>query len=117
MGTPTYHIHADSWGRKDSFAPSQFTVRVGKDKRLAIFRGDAYWQWDGSCMRNHGKNCSWTQALHDSLVGWHSCVLHTGDTLVVLPHHPDYDRVRQLVDDVDRGLTIPTNPTNPDNML
>ena len=115
MTNPTYHITADSWGRKDSVAPSQFSVRVGSDQRRVIFRGDSYWQWSDTCLRNRGANCCWTQALHDALVGWHSCVLHTGDTLVVLPHHPDYDRVRQLVDDVDSGRTTPSNnPLAPD---
>ena len=114
MGQPTYHITVVEWGRKDSLVPSLFTVRVGKDLRLVHFRGDAYWQWAGSCMRNRDKNACWTQALHDSLVGFHSCVLHTGDTLVVLPHHPDYDAVRQLVEDVDNGLAVPTNPTSPE---
>lgn len=110
MTRPTFHITADFWGRKDSVAPSQFTVRVGKDPRLVYFGGDSYWQWEASCMRNRGANCSWTQALHDCLEGWHSCVLHTGDTLVILPHHPDYERVRQLIEDVDSGRSIPTNP-------
>ena len=110
MTNPTYDITVDEWGRKDSLVASQFTVRVGKDHRCVYFRGDAYWQWDDTCLRNHGKNCSWTQALHDCLEGWHSCVLHTGDTLTILPKHPDYNRVRQLVEDVDNGLAVPTDP-------
>ena len=110
MTNPTYHITVDEWGRKDSLVASQFSVRVGKDHRRVYFRGDAYWQWDDTCLRNHGKNCSWTQALHDCLEGWHSCVLHTGDTLTILPKHPDYNRVRQLVEDVDNGLAVPTDP-------
>lgn len=114
---PVFRITVDSWGRKDDVAVSQFSVRVGKDERLVVFRGDSYWQWLGSCMRNRGKNACWTQALHDSLVGWHSCVLHTGDTLSILPHHPDYEAVRQLVDDVDNGCTLPTNPTSPETMI
>ncbi len=117
MSNPTLHITVDEWGRKDSLVVSQFSVQVGSDPRLVLFRGDAYHQWQGSCSRNRGKNVCWTQALHDSLVGWHSCVLHTGDTLVVLPHHPDYDAVRQLVDDVDSGRTLPTNLTSPDTLL
>lgn len=117
MSQPTFHITANFWGSKGSLAPSQFSVRVGKDPRLILFLGDAYWQWGGSCMRNRGKNCSWTQALHDSLVGWHSCVLHTGDTLTVLPRHPDYEAVRQLIEDVDNGRKLPTNPTSPDTLL
>jgi len=111
MRQPTYHITAVEWGRKDSLVPSLFTVRVGSDPRLVHFGGDAYHQWTGGdCLRNRGKNACWTQALHDCLEGWHSCVLHTGDTLTVLPRHPDYNRVRQLVEDVDAGRTVPTNP-------
>ena len=108
MSKPTFHITVVSWGYHNCI--SEFTVRVGKDPRLVRFGGDGYWQWDASCLRNRGKNCCWTQALHDSLVGWHSCVLHTGDTLTVLPKHPDYEAVRQLVDDVDNGRSLPTNP-------
>ena len=110
MDNRVFHITADNWGSgSDPF--SQFTVQVGNDPRRAVFNGDAYWQWfDASCLRNHGRNCSWTQALHDALVGWHACVLHTGDTLTVLPSHPDHARVAQLVDDVDAGRTLPSNP-------
>jgi hypothetical protein len=107
MSQPTFHITADDWGYENCI--SEFTVRVGKDPRLVRFGGDGYWQWGESCLRNYDKNCSWTQALHDSLMGWHSCVLHTGDTLTILPHHPDYERVRQLVDDVDNGRSLPTD--------
>lgn len=109
MSNPTFSITVDFWGRRDSLAPSRFSVRVGSDPRLALFRGDAYWQWGDTCMRNRDKNCCWTQALHDCLEGWHACVLHTGDTLTVLPRHPDYERVRQLVEDVDSGRKVPTN--------
>ncbi len=112
MSQPTFHISVVSWGYDNCI--SEFTVRVGKDPRLAYFRGDAYWQWAESCLRNYDKSCSWTQALHDSLVGWHTCVLHVGDTLVVLPKHPDYERVRQLVEDVDSGRSLPT--TVPDQL-
>lgn len=114
MSNPTFHITVDFWGRTDSLALSQFSVRVGKDQRLILFRGDAYWQWGGTCMRNRDKNCCWTQVLHDSLEGWHACVLHTGDTVTILPRHPDYERVRQLVEDVDCGRKLPTIPTDPD---
>ncbi len=110
MTNPTFQITANEWGHTDRLTPSHFTVRVGKDERLVHFGGDAYWQWGDTCMRNRGKNCCWTQALHDCLEGWHSCVLHTGDTLTVLPRHPDYERVRQLVEDVDAGRILPTNP-------
>lgn len=110
MDNRVFHVTADNWGNSgDCF--SQFTVRVGNDPRRVVFRGDAFWQWGDSCLRNHGKNACFTQALHDALVGWHACVLHTGDTLTVLPHHPDHARVAALVDDVDNGLTVPTDPS------
>ena len=107
MSQPTYHITVEDWGYDDCI--SAFTVRVGKDPRVVKFEGDAYWQWDESSLRNYEKNCSWTQALHDSLMGWHTCVLHTGESVTVLPKHPDYERVRQLVEDVDMGRHLPTN--------
>lgn len=107
MSQPTFNITVVSWGYANSI--SIMTVRVGKDPRLAVFRGDAYWQWDATCLRNYEKNCSWTQALHDALEGWHACILHTGDMAVILPKHPDYERVRQLVEDVDNGCKVPTS--------
>ena len=109
MTAPTLRITAEDWG--DSNCISRFTVRVGKDTRLVIFGGDGYRQWGNSCLRNYGKSCCWTQALHDSLEGWHSCVLHAGSSVDILPQHPDYEKVRQLVEDVDCGRHLPTDPT------
>lgn len=106
MSAPTFRITVVDWGYDNSI--SKFTVRVGKDPRLVHFGGDGYSQWAETCLRNYEKNCSWTQALHDSLMGWHACVLHTDQHIDVLPWHPDYERVRQLVEDVDCGRSLPT---------
>lgn len=106
MSAPTLHITATSWGSgSDPF--SLLTVRVGKDPRLVIFLGDAYWQWSATALRNRDAGCSWAQALHDALEGWHSTVLHQGETVAILPRHPDYERVRSLVEDVDEGRALP----------
>lgn len=100
-------IRAIDWG--DSGDPfSEFHVWVGKDPRRVIFRGDAYYQWDESPLRNNDKNACWTQALHDAMEGWHSCILHTGDDTVILPKHPDFDRIVQLISDVDAGRAVPS---------
>ena len=62
------------------------------------FRGDAYWQWNNQPIRAHGKRICWAELLHDALEGWHACVLHTNSEVAILPHHPDYPRVKALVE-------------------
>ena len=88
---------------------SHLSVQVGSDPRRVHFHGDAFWQWGRSCLRNHDKNCSWSQALHDSLRG--VAPLHSGDSLAVLTTDPDHGKVLQLVRDVDNGRKLPTDPT------
>ena len=76
------------------------------------FRGDGIWQWGlgvPECstedyrarrpwIRSHGTRICWAEWLHDGgLEGWHTCVMHAGDRLAILPHHPDYEFVRRLV--------------------
>lgn len=62
-----------------------------KKKSWVEFRGDAYNQW------THWENLkSAAQRLHDSLEGWHACVLHAGDKVAILPCHPDYEVVRRF---------------------
>lgn len=41
--------------------------------------------------------------LHDTLEGWHACVLHAGSDLVLLPKHPDYARVKAFVEMMDKA--------------
>lgn len=87
------------------------TVHVQGIKALIHFRGDALWQWSlgmPPCtsaehrkrkpwIRSHGQRICWAEWLHEGLKGWHTCVLHAGDTLSILPRHPDYDFVARLV--------------------
>ena len=68
-------------------------VRRGKEASWVEFRGDGLNQWDDDY-----KFKSPAQRVHDCLEGWHACVLHTGDTLAVLPHHPDYAAVKAYFD-------------------
>ena len=72
------------------------TVRVQGAGRIE-FRGDAFWQWDGNPVRSHGSRVCWAELLHDTLEGWHACVLHTDSEVAILPHHPDYEPVAQLI--------------------
>lgn len=61
------------------------------------FRGPPYSVWD------HEKP-SPAQRIHDALEGWHSSVLHAGDTLTLLAKHPDYERIAQILDKAERRL-------------
>ena len=101
-----FRITAVEWGN-GRWPFSRLEVQVDRDERRVVFEGDAFWQWVATPFRNHDQNCSWAQALHDALEGWHSTVLHEDETLTVLPHHPDWERVRALVEDVDAGRSLP----------
>lgn len=61
------------------------------------FRGPAYCVWDY-------ENPSPAQKVHDALEGWHACVLHAGDVLTLLPEHPDYSRVLDLLNLTETNL-------------
>lgn len=37
--------------------------------------------------------------LHNTLEGWHACVLHAGASLDLLPRHPDYPQVAAMLED------------------
>jgi hypothetical protein len=91
------------------------TIRVWEQGISApvVFSGDGYWQWGlGISARNnaeyrakkpwiraHGTCICWAEWLHDGgLEGWHTCVLHAGGTLAILPHHPDYEHVHRLME-------------------
>lgn len=60
------------------------------DESHVEFRGRPYTQWDGVTV------CDF-QRVHDALEGWHACVLHTNQILTLLPSHPDYAAVEQLM--------------------
>ena len=66
-----------------------FRVWVNKDKRCVEFRGPDYQSWTGD-------QSTPAERLHDSLEGWHACVLHTESMLTVMPGHPDYEAVKAL---------------------
>lgn len=87
------------------------TVRVEGSDNLIHFQGDGIWQWGlgvpdmsqeqylarKTWLRAHQTRICWAEWLHDGLAGMHTCVLYTGDTLAILPHHPDYEHVAHLV--------------------
>lgn len=66
-----------------------FRVWVNKGVRYVEFRGPSYQSWKGD-------QSSPAECLHDSLEGWHACVLHTESMLTVMPGHPDYNAVANL---------------------
>jgi hypothetical protein len=55
------------------------------------FRGPNYTQWTGSQKSDFEK-------VHDSMKGWHTSVLHTGETVDILPTHPDYERIKNAIE-------------------
>jgi len=55
-------------------------------------RGRPYSQWEA------GEDTPFSR-LHDTMEGWHTTVLHQDSTLVILPTHPDYDRVRVFMNE------------------
>lgn len=92
----TFHIQLINLGSSgDPFS----CIRVWKnnDPRWVDFTGDAYWMWADTPSRANGKGYCWAQALHDSLEGFHSTILHSGhDRFVVHKNHSDYMRVLDL---------------------
>lgn len=62
----------------------QMNVWYQGDHSHVEFRGRPYTDWDSEFTDD------WFQRSHDVLEGWHSCVLHTDQTLAILPTHPDY---------------------------
>ena len=91
----TYRIQVVSWGNSGDCL-SELRLFRGKDQRYVSFRGDAYWQWGDTPLRNNGSGLCWSQWLHDSLMGMHSTVLHQDQVLAVLPFHADYAAVENL---------------------
>lgn len=61
-------------------------------------RGRPYSEWD----ENEDSPFS---RLHDAMEGWHTTVLHQDSTLVIMPMHPDYESVRQFMQEVDDERT------------
>ncbi len=56
------------------------------------FRGRPYSAWapgEGTPMSR----------LHDAMEGWHATVLHQDAVLTLLERHPDYGRVRGMMED------------------
>ena len=69
------------------------SVREAGQQSWVEFRGPPYHEW---WVPGHN------MLLHDLLEGWHACVLHAGQTLFLLPEHPDYERVAFFVRMMDR---------------
>ena len=90
-----FWIEAIEWGN-GSYPFSTLTLRRNKDPKIIFFDGDAYWQWGHSPLRNNCKNLCWSQLLHDSLEGWHSTVLHQGESVAIHDKHIDFPRVYRL---------------------
>ena len=66
-------------------------VRKGGSRSWVEFRSnDSYGTtaWDSSQ----------AALLHDTLEGWHACILHAGDTIHLLPRHSDYTAVAKLME-------------------
>ena len=55
------------------------------------FRGPDYTQWTGDQKSDFEK-------VHDSMKGWHTSVLHAGETVDILPTHPDYERIKNAIE-------------------
>lgn len=99
-GLPVYTLKVTRW----EYLFTEITVRKQGHGRM-IFGGDGYWQWGLGCengdgtrdhIRNHGRNINWAEWLHNSLEGWHACILHTGDEFCIHDRHPDYFAVARL---------------------
>lgn len=98
----TFRIEVVFWGSRDH-PFSCLRLFRGGDPHPVEFRGDAYWQWGAVPERNRGKGFCWSQALHDALEGWHSCVLHAGESVTILESHPDFHRVQELWERSQKG--------------
>lgn len=94
MNTRTFHIKTVVMDSKRTV----FSVRVGGTDNRVEFRGPAYQSWTGN-------NNNWAERIHNSLEGWHACILHTDDELSILPNHPDHVRVSKLNDDALKKFT------------
>jgi hypothetical protein len=104
---PTFNLTMTEWSQDHT----TITIHEQGIPALIQFRGDGIWQWGlgvpdmpteeyrarRTWLRAHGQRICWAEWLHDGLEGWHTCVLYTGDTLAILPHHPDYGHVAKLV--------------------
>jgi hypothetical protein len=107
MNKPIFNLTMTEW----SSDHTTITVREEGVYAPIHFRGDGIWQWGlgvpdmpeaeyrarRTWIRAHGQRVCWAEWLHDGLEGWHTCVLYTGDTLAILPKHPDYGHVAKLV--------------------
>ena len=73
------------------------TVRKNKQASWVEFRADGIHQWTAGPLFEAliGR----AQRLHDRLMGLHACILYTGDTFAVLPHHDDYEAVKGAFED------------------
>lgn len=71
-----------------------FKVWKNKDPRWVEFRSDGMNQWRTPEQANCGEVPG--QKLHDGMLGWHTSVLHAGDSCAVLPHHEDFEFVRSM---------------------
>lgn len=56
---------------------------IPKDHKWIEFRGRPYSGWCGD------NQCD-AERFHDSLEGWHTSVLHSGDILLIHEGHPDF---------------------------
>jgi len=72
-------------------------VRFSGEKAWVEFRGPPYSKWEID-----GKSSF--QRLHDALNGWQASVLHSGEVLALLPEHPEYEFVKNLLDEATKGV-------------
>jgi len=61
------------------------------DKSHVEFRGNSYHLWASN------EDTPFSR-VHDAMEGMHSTVLHTDDVLALLPRHPDYEVVREMLE-------------------
>jgi hypothetical protein len=61
------------------------------DRSHVEFRGQPYHLWSSN------ENTPMAR-VHDAMEGMHSTVLHTDDVLALLPRHPDYEVVREMLE-------------------
>jgi len=55
------------------------------------FRGPDYTKWGGGQESDFEK-------VHDSMKGWHTSVLHSGETVDIIPSHPDYEKIKNAIE-------------------
>jgi hypothetical protein len=68
-------------------------ARFSGESSRVEFRGLPYTEWS----EEEPEPNNWFRRIHDALEGWHSTVLHQDEELTVLPWHPDYEAVFQLM--------------------